>query len=274
MSEPQIHLVVGTPCYGGILTGDFFTSTLRLQEACMKAGIQVSFLMPSGDAVIPRARQNIVTYFMSQPTATHLLFIDADISFDPDQVFRLLHFKEDVTAALYPLKRYDWERAKATALQGGDMEAGSLSYICEWAKPGVVRDNFAKAKYVGNGFLMIRRAALEKMMFSYPQLRYTAQNGSDDPFAGSPYRYAFFNCILDEETKSYLPEDYNFCKRWVDIGGDIWVDQRSRLTHTGPIAFKGDMSRRTGLSVARVRAAQTPPPSAKPKTKPPKYKRR
>ncbi len=270
MPENQIHLVVGTPCYGGIVTGGFFTSTLHLQEACMRAGIKVTFLMPSGDSVIQRARQNITTFFLSQPDATHLLFIDADIEFEPEQVFRLLRFKEDVTAALYPLKKHDWDKAKAAMSTGSDPESGSLTYICEWMKPQVIRDYFGKARYVGNGFLMVRRAALEKMMKAYPQLKYQTVSSPDDPFPNSPCRYAFFNCILDGETKTYLPEDFSFCKRWTDLGGDIWVDKQSRLTHIGTAHFKGDLGRRPGLTIVNP----TKPFQAPPKKKPPKYKRR
>ncbi len=246
MPESPVHLIVGTPCYGGIVAGGFFTSVLYLQEACMRSGIQVTFLMPSGDALIQRARQNIATFFLSRPDATHLLFVDADIEFHPEQVFRLLRFKEDVTAALYPLKRHDWGKAKAAARSGGDPEAASLTYICEWAKPRVARDGFAKARYVGNGFLMIRRSALEKMMKAYPQLRYKSQGPAADPFPGSPYRYAFFDCLLDQAARTYLPEDYSFCRRWTDLGGDIWVDQQSKLSHIGMDIFKGDLGRRSG----------------------------
>ncbi len=255
MTEPPIHLVVGTPCYGGIVTVGFFTSTFRLQEACVRSGIRVTFLMPSGDALIQRARQNITTFFLSQPDATHLLFVDADIEFQPEQVFRLLRFKEDVTAALYPLKRRDWEKAKAAAKTNGDPESASLIYICELARPGVSRNRFAKARYVGNGFMMIRRAALEKMMKAYPQLQYKSQGSPGDPFPGNPYRYAFFDCLLDDTTKAYLAEDFSFCRRWTDLGGDIWVDQQSKLNHIGMDIFKGDLDRPPGPTLPNAASA-------------------
>lgn len=247
MAEARVHIIVGTPCYGGLVSDAYFTSALKLQAACLREGVQLSFLMLSGDALIPRARQNIITCFLGDPTATHLLFIDADIGFEPEQVFRLLRFKEDITAALYPLKRIEWEKVKAMVLAGdGNLESACLSYVCEWKTPSSSRDGFAKAGYVGTGFLMIRRSALIKMMDRYPQLRYSASTQPGDPFHDSPFRYAFFNCILDEKNRAYLPEDYSFCKRWADIGGEIWVDLQSRLDHIGPFAFKGDLVRRRG----------------------------
>jgi hypothetical protein len=253
MAEAQVHLVVGTPCFGGQVTSAYFTSMLKLQEACHQEVMGLTFLMPGGDALITRARQNIVTYFLEDPTATHLLFIDADIGFEPEQVFRLLRFHEDVTAALYPLKRIDWARVKSLILAGNSqVESASLSYVCEWKKPGYLRDGFSKALYVGTGFLMIRRSALLKMMEHYPQLRYSTLNQPDDPFRGSRFRYAFFDCILDEKTRIYLPEDYSFCRRWTDMGGDIWVDTQSRLDHLGSMVFHGDIARKGGTSTGQA----------------------
>jgi hypothetical protein len=170
---------------------------------------------------------------------------------------------------LYPLKKHDWEKAKAAVLSGSNPESESLTYICEWVKPMFIRDHFAKARYVGNGFLMVRRAALEKMMAAYPQIKYQTVSSPDDPFPNSPYRYAFFNCILDEETKTYLPEDFSFCRRWTDLGGDIWVDQLSRLTHIGTAHYKGNLDRRVGMTAIKPFKV-----ISKPHPKPPKHKRR
>ncbi len=80
------------------------------------------------------------------------------------------------------------------------------------------------------------------MMEKYPELNYTGGFIASDPLARSPYRYAFFNCILDEKTGTYLSEDASFSKRWTDMGGEIWADLDSRLQHVGPVNFHGDFS--------------------------------
>jgi len=51
-----------------------------------------------------------------------------------------------------------------------------------------------------------------------------------------------FNCIIEKENGVYLSEDYSFCRRWTDLGGEIWVDLQSRLTHVGTLAFNGDVA--------------------------------
>jgi hypothetical protein len=47
---------------------------------------------------------------------------------------------------------------------------------------------------------------------------------------------------IDRETGEYLSEDYAFCRRWRDLGGELWVDLQSKLTHVGPMRFAGDVS--------------------------------
>ena len=60
MPESPVHLVVGTPCYAGQVTSAYFSSVLKLQEACQRDGIALSFLMPDGEDLVQRARQEIV----------------------------------------------------------------------------------------------------------------------------------------------------------------------------------------------------------------------
>jgi hypothetical protein len=244
MSETRPHLVVGTPCYGGQVFSNFANSLLKLQAACAKRGLDLSINMMWGDALITRARQNIVTQFLDQPTATHLLFIDADIEFEPEQVFRLLDFDVDMVSAAYPTKKVDWDKARVMAQAGvKDLKSVSLSYVVDFTDPKKieVRNGFAKIRYAGTGFLLIRRQVLLKMMEHYPDLKYSGQHLAQDPFKDSPYRYALFNCFIEPETGIYLSEDYSFCRRWTDMGGEIWVDLDSRLNHVGPMIFNGNL---------------------------------
>jgi len=200
--------------------------------------------MLGSDALITRARQNVVANFLSIEEATHLLFIDADLGFEPDQVFRLLDFGADMAAAIYPIKRIDWEKVAATVREGrARLESSALSYMVEFTDPSQieVKNGFAKVSFAGTGFLMIRRAALLKMIEHYPELRYSAEHKPNDRLQGSQWRYALFNCMIDEKTGTYLSEDFSFCRRWTDMGGEIWADLESRLTHVGSFSFRGDV---------------------------------
>ncbi|HJT23891.1 MAG TPA: hypothetical protein VJ873_04905 [bacterium] len=244
MSQPRTHLIVGTPCYGGQVTSLYTTSLMRLQAACAQRGdIDMGVNLLWGDALITRCRQNLVTQFLENSLATHLIFIDADISFDPTQVFRLLDFGVDIAAGVYPAKRIDWAKLEALAKAGmTNLESAALSYVLEFENPQKIetRNGFAKVRYAGTGFMMVRREALLKMIEHYPELRYSNEHQAQDPWKGSKWRSALFNCILDSATGTYLSEDFSFCKRWMDMGGEIWVDLQSRLGHTGTMTFNGN----------------------------------
>jgi hypothetical protein len=247
MPELSTHLVVGTPCYGGQVTTAYAGSLLKLQHACLRrGGVDFTVLMQAGDALVTRARQNIVAHFLDNAAASHLLFIDADIGFEPEQVFRLLDCDADMTAAVYPTKRIDWARFTALAQAGGNLPGSeALSYVLELEAPErlALRGRFVKARYVGTGFLMIRRAALIAMIERYPELRYTDEHQAGDPLRGSQWRSALFNCMIDEAS-TYLSEDFSFCRRWTDMGGEIWADLESRLNHIGAMTFVGDYAKR------------------------------
>lgn len=250
MSAP--YLVIGTPCYGRQVTDLYAGSMLKLALACQQRGIRLQVQMSGSDALITRARQNVVAHFLHMEGATHLLFIDADIGFEPDQVFRLMECDAQMCAAVYPIKRIDWEKVAAMVQAGRKpLHSAALSYMVEFVDQGqiAVRDGFARVSYAGTGFLMIRREALIAMIQRYPELRYLHDHKPNDKLAGSPYRSALFNCMIDEQTGTYLSEDFSFCRRWTAMGGEIWADLQSRLTHVGTVDFTGDISTQFSAAV-------------------------
>jgi hypothetical protein len=250
-SEPimsdQIHLVVATPCFGGQVSSIYAGSIFHLQRAARsRSNIDLTILMRDGDALITRARANLVTLFLDNPSATHLLFVDADIGFTPDQVFRLLESGADVVAGVYPIKRVNWDKAKRMLGSGrAAAPSAAFDYVLEVDNPDnvVAIGGFTRVRYAGTGFLMIRREVLEKMCQhpDYAPLQFFREH-SIDALAGSPNRFALFDCMIDQTTGMYLSEDFAFYKRWTDIGGEIWADLESRLDHVGPSVFHGDVS--------------------------------
>src|SRR5216683_1169523 len=211
----QIHLMVATPCFGGQVSSIYAGSVFHLQRAVRsKPSMDLTILMRDGDALITRARANLVTLFLDNPSATRLLFVDADIGF-------------------------------------------TLDYVLEIDDPDrvVTVDGFTRVRFAGTGFLMIRRHVLERMCQhpAYASLRFFNEH-SFDALAGSRNRFALFECMIDPKTGTYLSEDFAFCKRWTDIGGEIWADLESRLDHVGPSVFHGDVSSQFAAP-ASIRAA-------------------
>jgi hypothetical protein len=108
----------------------------------------------------------------------------------------------------------------------------------------------------GTGFLMIRRHVLETMCQhpAYAALQFFREH-SRDALAGSPNRFALFECMIDPNSGTYLSEDFSFCKRWTDIGGEIWADLESRLDHVGPSVIHGDVSSQFAAPARAANAA-------------------
>jgi len=256
----RIHLVVATPCFGGQVSSIYAGSIFHLQRAVRsRSNIELSVLMRDGDALITRARANLVTLFLDNPLATHLLFVDADIGFEPDQVFRMIEAGADVVAGVYPIKRVNWDKAKRMLESNGlKLPSAALDYVLEIDNPDhvVAVNGFTRVRFAGTGFLMIRRHVLESMCQhpAYASLQFYREH-SLDALAGSPNRFALFECMIDAESGTYLSEDFAFCKRWTDIGGEIWADLESRIDHVGPSVFHGDVSSQFAAPARAANAA-------------------
>jgi hypothetical protein len=259
MSE-RIHLVIATPCFGGQVSSIYASSIFSLQrELRATSNVNLTVHMRDGDALITRARANLATLFLNDPTATHFLFVDADIGFTPQQVFRLIESGGDVVAGVYPIKRVNWDKAKrAIDADRSNVAAAALDYVLEVENPDhvVVVNGFARVRYAGTGFLMIRRSVLEKMCAhpGYAPLQFFREH-SHDALAGSPNRFALFECMIDPVDGTYLSEDFAFCKRWTDLGGEIWADLDSRLDHVGPAVFHGDAASQFAAAPSAANAA-------------------
>ena len=141
---------------------------LKLQKVLRATPeIEMSILLRNGDALITRARADLGRAVSSTNSAgaTHLLFVDADIGFEPDQVIRLLGCGADMCSGVYPIKRTDWDRVRRVIEAGRpNPGAAALDYVLEVEDPQhiVMRGGFVRVRYAGTGFLMIRRAALDE----------------------------------------------------------------------------------------------------------------
>ncbi|HEY1719928.1 MAG TPA: hypothetical protein VGG27_01690 [Magnetospirillaceae bacterium] len=242
--DSSVRLVIATPCYGGQVTSHYMTSMLNLQRACIERGIDHVVKLLGHDSLIPRARNILVSQFLDDPQATHLLFIDADIGFAPERVFALLEAGYDVAGAVYPMKMLDWSRIAAQAKAGAaQLKSSALNYVVDFVDPAKpeIQGNFARVKQVGTGFMMIKRSVFERMATQYPALKYNGYRKNTNRELNSPNTYAFFDTMIDPTDGDYLSEDYAFCRRWTDLGGAIWADASSKLTHVGTVPFEGDL---------------------------------
>jgi len=236
-------IMIATPCFGGMVTQSYMTSVLRLIQSAPAMGFKTALAMLGYDSLIPRARATLVGSFLDNKDATHLMFIDADIGFELEQVYRLLEADKDFTAALYPVKALDWDQMPERCTRGAEpLAQGPLNYVGTFCRDdSAKRDgDFATATYAGGGFQLIRRTVIEKMIEAYPQTKFSKLLATPTGERPSENLYALFDTFIDSETGEYLSEDYAFCRRWREIGGEIWLDRNSRLTHTGNFDYRGE----------------------------------
>ena len=234
------HIFIATPCFGGLVTQGYMQSVVGLMAAAPALGLDLSLAMLGQDALITRARNTLVGQFLHHKTATHLLFVDSDISFKPEDVLRLVQAGKPVVAGMYPLKSFYWDRAFRERLEAGEtIETAGLHYVGSPTNPRRHDGDLVSADFAGTGFMLIQRHALERMTSAYPETQYRVvdayRSGPAEPVAN----HALFDCQIDVESGCYRSEDFVFCARWRQLGGEIWLDAGIRLTHTGPSDFTG-----------------------------------
>jgi hypothetical protein len=249
------HIFLATPCYGAAVTLRYFHSVINTMVYGKSSGLAVTVETLAGDSLVPRARNSLVAKFLAHKQATHLLFVDADIGFEPEHLARLLALNEDIAACMYPLKQYFWDEAAVARARAGELiTTAPLRYVgtpcppevCEW------RGDFVTADYAGTGFMLISRRAILRLIEANPHLHFTTAHV---PLNVAPeLLYALFDTAIDPQTRHYLSEDYNFCALWRAIGGKIWLDTKSALIHTGGHEYLGDPSVRMPAREAAVAA--------------------
>ncbi|AGE51539.1 hypothetical protein PBCVCvsA1_449R [Paramecium bursaria Chlorella virus CvsA1] len=240
-AKPSIYLAV--PCYGCLMMNTFAASIIALQALCAQRGIQIYMDFVGNESLIERARNILVKRFLQSSGFTHFMFIDADIGFNPESVIRLLEFDKDVTSAVYPKKAINWDHVKQKIAAGSqeDIRQMGLDFNINLTTPQPPINGFVKVLDVATGFLMMKRGVLERMYKHYEKELYAVND-----IQGQDVKdyIAIFACMIDPDTKRFLSEDYAFCRRYQQMGGDIWADISTPLSHTGTHVFSGDIKER------------------------------
>lgn len=246
-------LFVAAPMYGGQCHGMFARSTADLAAICAKYNIDVRFYYLFNESLITRARNYCVDEFL-RSGYTHLMFIDSDIGFNPQDVLALLALQDeesdyDIIAGPYPKKNISWEKIKMAVDQGAadDNPAALEQFVGDYVfNPTGKRDSVPLNEPVevgeaGTGFMMIRRETFEKYDKEYPEYLYKPDHVRTANFDGSREIMAYFDCIIDPETKRYLSEDYMFCYNVRKAGMKVWLCPWMELKHCGTYVFGGSL---------------------------------
>lgn len=246
-------LFVATPMYGGQCAGMYTKSIADLSALCAKYGIPLQLYYLFNESLITRARNYCVDEFV-RSEATHLMFIDSDIGFNPQDVIAMLALMKDdapydVLGGPYPKKCISWEKIKQAVDKGvADEDPNALEkYVGDYVfnpKSGQKEIQLGEPVEVlelGTGFMMIRRNVFEKYKAAYPELSYKPDHVRTEHFDGSREIHAYFDCIIDPESKRYLSEDYNFCYHVTKMGGRNYLCPWMKLNHVGSYIFGGSL---------------------------------
>ena len=258
ISKEQLQtksIFVATPMYGGMNYGLYMKSCLDLQALCMQYGVQIKFSFLFNESLITRARNYLVDEFIHRSGCTHLLFIDSDIHFDPNDVIALLAIDKDVIGGPYPKKAIKWKSVATAIKKNPNIDPATLEkvtgdYVFNPVK-GTAQFNVSdplEVMEIGTGFMMVKREVFAKMEKAYPSIRYLPDHIGQAHFDGSRYIHAFFDTVIDSKdsitgggSERYLSEDYMFCQMWRKMGGAIWLCPWMRTAHIGTFHFQGDM---------------------------------
>lgn len=246
-----MKIILATPMYGGTAHGGYVCAVAMLFALCAIKKIEIVIEYMTHESLIPRARNMLVKAFLNHPGSTHLLFIDADIRFDPYDILKLLELDKDIIGMPYAKKLLDWNliqqqtEAANGRLSTELLEKCGLSYILRCAPGQDPTSEVYEAQEIGTGLMMIQRHVFDKMIQAYPDLYALSDDTSkfkEEDIEGRKY-YLFFETMLDPDNKRYLSEDYAFCKRWRDIGGKIHIYLPVITTHYGSYAYQYDSTR-------------------------------
>ena len=258
----KVKLFIATPMYGGNCVGLYMKACLDLQGLCLKYGVECRFSFLFNESLITRARNYLVDEFI-RSGFTHMLFIDSDILFNPEDVLALIAMDKDVIGGPYPKKSINWGAVwKASKglignkdfdeskFNPGELEGVTGEYVFN-PVPGTTQfkvTDLLEVMEIGTGFMMVKRAVFDKFKEEYPHLNYKPDHVGQANFDGSRYIHAYFDTVIDPDSHRYLSEDYMFCQYWRAIGGKIWLCPWMKTQHVGTYAFTGDMPKIAALT--------------------------
>ena len=250
-------IFVATPMYGGMCSGMYTKSTADLATIATQYGMDVRFFYLFNESLITRARNYLVDEFLRSPY-THLMFIDSDIHFNPNDVLTLAALDKEIIGAPYAKKVIAWEKVRNAVDAGladddptkleeftGDFVFNPIGGTTE-----IKVSEPVEVLEIGTGFMLIAREVLEKFRDAYPQFSYKPDHNRSENFDGSRYIHAFFDTVIDSEafagagsggSDRYLSEDYMFCQFTRKIGISTWLCPWMKLGHVGSYVFNGTL---------------------------------
>jgi hypothetical protein len=214
-------IMLGLPTYDFKVTAKLAISLASFCVQAQRHGVDIQICNISGCSVVSRVRNLIAKDFLDSD-CTDLMFIDSDINFEAEDIFRLMAWNSDPKKGIVagiPVARKKGKTYIST-LDTDEEENIFMNYM------GLV-----KAKRVATAFMMIRREVFEKLRDAHPEWLYHDEKKVGDEVI------AFFDFALKDG--QYIGEDFLFCDRARELGYEVWIDPTIKLGHMGMEEFAG-----------------------------------
>lgn len=267
----KMHIYLATPMYGGQCYGLYTKSLMDTTSQMMNYGIPMELYYLFNESLVTRARNYCVANFLKS-SATHLLFIDSDISWKAMDLMYMTHLvaedtdKYRVMTGLYPKKTIAWEKVLRAAKSGNYDEnpmalekvAGDMVFNPDHKEYPEGRAPIfepVKVREAGTGFMMIHRSVFEEYAEAHPELEYTPDHLREGDFKTGEKIHAYFDCIINDQNR-YLSEDYMFCENVRKLGIDIWTLPMIELMHCGSYIYQGKLIDMAAQGVHATMAAE------------------
>ncbi|UMB70749.1 ANP1/MMN9/VAN1 family protein [Mycobacterium paraterrae] len=229
------RVFIATPMYGGMASAAYAMSLAHAPGIFFRSGVGLNFSCAVNDSLVTRAR-NYLTHQFLNSTATHLMWIDADIGFDPTDIIKMVQADKDIVCGIYPKKEINWNAVARAASAGvpperlPEHERSLVVNLVDNSQDRVTADGLIEIANAGTGFMLIKRNVFEVLAPDAPSY-------VDGSTPGIEIKEFYAVSIDRDSGNSLLSEDYHFCKLARDRGFAIYAASWVRLNHTGTYIF-------------------------------------
>lgn len=185
---------------------DSLEASLPLIQA---AGWEEGMVNEIGNPYISAARATMLRKALDAK-ADVIVFIDHDLSWKPRDLLTLIETEGEVVGGTY---RFKYEDVTDESYMGTIHSDAA-------GRPVVRADGAIKARLLPAGFLKVTKEAVNKFMVGYPELCY-----------GEKYHLSVDLFNHGAHKGLWWGEDYAFCRRWEELGGEAWLVPDLDLTH-------------------------------------------
>ena len=241
--QSEYSIMVATPVHSECSI-HYTQALLELQQLCIKNKIKVTFSLVKS-SLVTQGRNLCVAGFL-ESDFTHLLFIDSDIYFKADSIMEMLKKDKEVLSIPYPLKTMMWDKLYKKIQEGKIEKSSDLK---KWLNTYPMKvENYEdiqidngvmEVTHSPTGCMMIKRIVFDKMIKAYPDKGIVQKTVINGEYVDRPHMWNFFDTLHDPVTKTYMGEDFAFCKRWKDIGGKCYAYVNDTIIHVGEHQYEG-----------------------------------